>query len=319
MKRKHPSPAGFGDALDSFYGSNKLLDAVRKFADSVYQNIGAVIEPIPDGTLHRFDDPEGKRHNRACWYVLHLDGCPAGIYGNWRTGLEVRWNERIDRKVTAEEYERHRIKVRHAIEKREREKAQSQKAAAHLAEATWELAAPPEAEHPYLIQKRIPGNFLRQTRGTLLVMLQDIDGNSANLQRIYPDGNKRFLKGGRVSGCFWLCGNDIPDAGTLYIAEGVATAATLALELRRPVVAAMNAGNLEPVARAIRAHYPDLDLVIAADNDHHTPGNPGLTKAEAAARAVGGGLIKPALCGEEYCACTDFNDLGNCCNQRIAL
>ena len=289
-----------------------IADPVSAFAGAIAKDIGAHVAPIPDGIIHRFDDPKGRRHNQAGWYVLHLNGCPAGAYGNWRTGLEVTWNGRSDRAVTAEERERHRVMVRQATEQREHEKAQAQEAAAHIARSTWELALFPHSEHPYLIQKRIRGNFLRQSRGELLVMLRDIDGYPMNLQRIYPDGSKRFLKGGRVSGCFWLCGNYIPDTGTLYITEGMATAATIAETLGVPVVAAMSAGNLLAVAQAIRAQRPRLALILAADNDHRTPGNPGLTKAAAAACAVQGALTWPTTCSMSDCTCTDYSDTASC-------
>jgi putative DNA primase/helicase len=60
---------------------------------------------------------------------------------------------------------------------------------------------------------------------------------------------------------------------------------------------AFNAGNLEPVARAIRAKFPKLHIVICADNDVATPGNPGLTRATEAARAVRGFVVAPDFSG----------------------
>jgi len=45
--------------------------------------------------------------------------------------------------------------------------------------------------------------------------------------------------------------------------------------------------NLEAVAVALRAKYAALKIIIAADDDHLTDGNPGLSKAKAAALAVG--------------------------------
>ena len=96
------------------------------------------------------------------------------------------------------------------------------------------------------------------------------------------------------------------------ITEGVATAVTIAETLRQPVVAAMHAGNLQPVAQAIRGRHRHLALVLAADNDHRTPGNPGMTKAAAAARAVQGELTWPTTCGMRDCTCTDFNDTASC-------
>ncbi|MFZ4539135.1 MAG: hypothetical protein ACOYNV_22855, partial [Propionivibrio sp.] len=56
-----------------------------------------------------------------------------------------------------------------------------------------------------------------------------------------------------------------------------------------------DAGNLQPVARALRQKFPNLTLVIAADDDAETPGNPGLTAATAAARAVGAALAVPTF------------------------
>ncbi len=55
----------------------------------------------------------------------------------------------------------------------------------------------------------------------------------------------------------------------------------------------MNAGNLLEVAQALHSKYPKLRLILAADDDDFTDGNPGITKATEAARAVGGYLTKP--------------------------
>jgi putative DNA primase/helicase len=71
----------------------------------------------------------------------------------------------------------------------------------------------------------------------------------------------------------------------------------------------MNAGNLLPVAKAARAAWPGADLVICADNDRKTAGNPGLTAATAAAKAVGARLAVPEF--PEGASGSDFNDLAN--------
>ena len=68
----------------------------------------------------------------------------------------------------------------------------------------------------------------------------------------------------------------------------------------------MNAGNLLPVAKAARASWPAADLVICADNDRNTAGNPGLTKATDAAQATGAGLAVPPFADDEVG--TDWND-----------
>jgi putative DNA primase/helicase len=43
----------------------------------------------------------------------------------------------------------------------------------------------------------------------------------------------------------------------------------------------------------MREKFSDLPLILCADDDRFTPGNPGLSKATEAARAVGGLLVMP--------------------------
>jgi putative DNA primase/helicase len=57
------------------------------------------------------------------------------------------------------------------------------------------------------------------------------------------------------------------------------------------------------VARALRVKFPKARITIAADNDTHTAGNPGLTRAREAAKAVGGFVVIPP---EPF---NDFNDV----------
>lgn len=287
-------------------------DPVRAFAAAIAQDTGAIVDPIGDGKIHRFDFPEGKRGNRACWYVLHLDGRPAGAYGNWRTGITYTWRADRSRDHDQEQGARIAAAIDAARRQREREQAQAQDNAARRAQRLWSDAKPATVDHPYLARKRIPALLLRQHGDCLLVPLRTVAGELVNVQRIHPDGTKRFLKGGRIVGTFALFGRELPEEGELYIAEGWATAATIATALRLPVVAAMNAGNLAPVAQAIRAARPGLALTLAADDDHRTPGNPGITKAAEAARLVQGAMTWPTTCRGAGCTCTDFNDVANC-------
>lgn len=53
-------------------------------------------------------------------------------------------------------------------------------------------------------------------------------------------------------------------------------------------------------------------IIIAADNDTSTPGNPGITKGRAAAESIGAGLVYPQFTPEEFSKnpkLSDFNDL----------
>ncbi len=89
-----------------------------------------------------------------------------------------------------------------------------------------------------------------------------------------------------------------------------ATGATLH-ESGYTVACAMNAGNLKPVALALRAEYHSVEIIIASDDDRTTPGNPGRTAANAAAAAVGGLVTFPEWPADAPLNLTDFNDLSS--------
>lgn len=186
-----------------------------------------------------------------------------------------------------------------------------QESAAKHAANVWAQATPADPNHPYLLKKHIEPHHLRQQGEALVVPLIDTDGRLWSLQFIDNKGDKLFLKHGRVKGCFTLFGDTTP--GALQICEGVATAATLYERTGVNTLAAMNAGNLLPVASAANLHY--YDLTIAADNDHQSETNTGLSKGIEASRSVHGKLIFPSPCGTN-CTCTDFNDVFNCNNAE---
>lgn len=190
----------------------------------------------------------------------------------------------------------------HALEQLQR---QAEAAAAAL--ERW-AAAPLAREHPYLRAKQVHAHGLRVEAGhTLLIPLRDTAGKLHSLQSIAPDGSKRFMPGGRVKGCYHAIGR--PE-GRLVLAEGYSTGATIHEDSGDAVAVAFNSGNLLPVARALRAKFPRLTLVVAADDDWKTEGNPGLTAATIAARDVGALLAVPKF-GDLPRATTDtdFNDL----------
>ena len=200
------------------------------------------------------------------------------------------------------------LRRNHDAEQHERQ-AQAAKDAAQQ----W-LKSEPCMEHPYLSTKGIKAHGLRLHAGLLLVPLRDVHGTLHSLQTIAPDGTKRFLPGGRVKGCYHSIGR--PD-GRIVIAEGYATAATIYEDTGSAVAVAFNSGNLLPVAKALRAKYPCADLVLAADDDWQTDGNPGLTAARAAALAVGGLLAVPDFTGlARSPKDTDFNDVRKLSNAQ---
>src|SRR3546814_13839365 len=96
--------------------------------------------------------------------------------------------------------------------------------------------------------------------------MYDIHGDIWNLQRIAPDGAKRFMKDGRTAGLFWIAGAVESD---LCIGEGVATMAAVRAALGLPVVASFSAENLLAVASAWRDLRPDINMSIFAVDEAH--------------------------------------------------
>jgi putative DNA primase/helicase len=144
--------------------------------------------------------------------------------------------------------------------------------------------------NPYLVKKGVQAYGVRLLGASLAIPLRDAAGRLHSLQFILPDGRKRFLTGGRKQGCYFAIGQP---GGVLCICEGYATAASIYEATDYAVACAFDCSNLLPVARALRGKFPRLRLIVCADNDRETPGNPGVRLAEAAARAVRGFLAAP--------------------------
>ena len=173
------------------------------------------------------------------------------------------------------------------------------------AAAIWQAAQPAPDNHPYLVEKAIKPHGLRMHDGDLIVPMREGE-DLHSLQFIKPDGTKLYLFGGRKRGCYCIIGELL---SPLCIAEGFATAASVHEATGHAVAVAFDAGNLLPVARSFRARFPHLHLIICADDDVTTPGNPGMTKAEEAARAVGASLAVPDFGPDRPEDTSDFNDL----------
>jgi len=259
----------------------------------------------PDGRIHRFST-NGKRGDDSGWYVLHTDGIAAGAFGCWRSGLQSTWCAKSDKAMTVAEREVYRQRIKAMQVEREADMLATQLQTSQTAAALWQQAIPATAAHDYLSRKGIQPHGVRCDGQRLLVPMQDTAGMVHSLQTIAPEGDKRFMTGGRKKGCYHLIGEP---AGVLIVCEGYATGASIHESTGDAVAVAFDAGNLEPVAVALRARYPSLKMIIAADDDHQTDGNPGLTKARAAALAVGGLLAVPLFPAGRPDKATDFNDL----------
>jgi putative DNA primase/helicase len=227
----------------------------------------------------------------------------------------------------------------HAAEKkaaaqRERERTETaQLATAAQAMKRWKAAqdAPLEGTATYPACKGVQAHGLRfEADGVALVPLRDGDsatGKLWNVQTLAPrkiegQPDKLFLKGGRKAGLWHMLG--MPDLeqkqpspvkesaqlAIIFIAEGYATAASVHEATGLPVACAFDAGNMQAVAKALRALHTTALLVIAGDDDHETQAttgrNAGREAADKAAKAVKGIAALPSglQAGE-----SDWNDL----------
>lgn len=183
---------------------------------------------------------------------------------------------------------------------------------------------PITTQTPYMQAKGIepmPGAFTDRDGKTTYVPATDADGKQWTTQYIKENGTKRFAKDSRKVGCFHVVGglHALAKAPALVIAEGYATASSLARSLGHATVAAFDSGNLPDVAMALHKKFPDKPVVIADDNDQHleaTQGiNPGKKKAQEAARITNGRVVLPIFApgevGQDPRGYTDFNDLAH--------
>lgn len=259
---------------------------------------------VPDGKIHRFAS-SGKAGDDAGWYLL-FDGCvAAGAFGDWRTGASARWRADIGRGLTLQEAAALQFKLESLRRERGAATAKQQAEACNKAAKIWSLANGVPKDNGYLLSKGVGVHGIREHCGALVVPMRD-RGALHSLQFIYPDGSKRFLKGGRVRGCYHSMGKP---SDVLCIAEGYATGASVNEATGYAVAVAFNAGNLVPVAEALRRRFPDKRIVVCADDDIATEGNPGLTKAREGAQAVSGCVAVPDFGAHRPEYATDFNDL----------
>lgn len=194
---------------------------------------------------------------------------------------------------------------RAAIARRQAERKAALIEARDQARAFYARCAPLRDSHPYLVGKGlgVAGCIgLRVDADGWLVVPMLYNGKILSLQRIAPDGEKKFHFGATTKCAYYA----IERAGAVITAlvEGFATGLTIFQAIPNcRVVVAFNAGNLPVVAERMDRFGMG---VVCADNDWETEArigrNPGLDGARAAAAVLGVGVAIPA------CAGTDWND-----------
>jgi putative DNA primase/helicase len=300
-----------------------MQDIIQAFRQDMAENgIVTDAEIIPTGEIQRFHVDGDKRGSKNGWAILHTDGLPAGAYGSWKTG-NFSWCAKDKRRLSPRERRQYCQNIEKMRQQRQAARKQQAEGSAIAAAKCWSTAQPASPNHPYLLKKGIQPNGARQFENHLLVPMVSPCGQLAGIQRIYPDGFKKFGSGTRKKGSSYQIGTP---TNCILLAEGFATAATLHEVTGLCAVVCFDAGNIEPVLRGIRDHHPDKYQfpvpIICADNDDSGKGWEAACKA---ADIHGAGVYCPKFePGEPGSDWNDFHqvngrqDTGNTLYQQLA-
>jgi len=240
-----------------------------------------------DGAIFRWHCPlNDKPGDENAWGKACDNGDSfAGTVGHWKTGIKRNWSSRSRREFTPAERAEYARRMAAAREKEQAERQQRHAEARTKAAQIWRRSRPAAPHHPYLVKKGVAVHGIRQQGDSLIIPLHKADGTLTGLQFVTLD-SKKFLSGSEITGAYHAIGGKPTDS--ILIAEGYATAATIFEATGQPTACAFNAGNLKPVALAIREKFPSITIVVAADADPV-----GIRSAESAAAAVGGSVVIP--------------------------
>ena len=281
---------------------------------------------IDDGKWHRFRTAQDHGGEKSGAYFVSSDDWPHGYAKDWRTGAELTWTfprDSLDsfarEGFTEKEYKALLEKCRQHQKKLMENLALEQANASIRARDMYANLSPAPEDHPYLVKKHVRAlgglHYYKQI-GSLAVPLRNISGDVVSIQWIDKDGGKKFFAGAATKGVFFTIAMDTlkPDMPIL-LGEGYATMATVYDLTGYPCIAAMNCGNLYAVAEALKTKYPQNKIIITADNDTKTQGNPGLSHAQETCKKLSlAGTVYPKF--KRGDSGSDWNDFFACYGEN---
>ena len=293
--------------MSNNYLYNPSVEKSQGLAEEMSSHGLASNEIIPDGRIHRFHVSGDRPGSKNGWYVLYADGeIPAGAFGSWKTGESYKWVAKRTQPLSKDQRFEIKRKIEAAKKARGQELIQIQKMAAEKAAKIWQNSSP-ATDHPYLHFKGINPHKTRVYKDVLVLPIYHLKKGLVNLQFISPDGQKRFLSGGQIKGCLSPIGK-IKGTKVMLVCEGFATGASLHEATGYPVACALNCNNLALVCKMLKEKLPTVQLVICADDDYRTKGNPGRTKATEILDIIDAIICVPRF-KDQANRGTDFNDL----------
>lgn len=258
----------------------------------------------PSNRFARIQSDTDRGGKRSISYWLKEEGDFAyGYAKDFKTGAEVRFNSAID-DPNMSRADLARVKALLKARKAEEDIRIAERHAKIAVRAAHKWAqASPNGTTPYLEAKKVKLHSARiyGERSLIIPIYEDFaNPQLVSWQMIEADGTKKFPFGGKKTGCWHIIGQ-IDPTKPIVICEGWATGASLHIALGCGVVVAFDAGNLLPVTKAVRKHYHNTPIIIAADNDESGAGHKFAAKCQKNVSNVS--IVMPKEVGH------DFNDL----------
>ncbi len=262
------------------------------------------------GEIFRFKCSTDKGRDESAWaiyyeYMADDDLIGICVFGSWKGNPDkVVWSSKLPEYMTTGEKNELNQYIEHSRETADKEKAESQIKTAKECKALWEKM-PAIGSTEYTQRKKIKPYNARSNNGVLCVPVMYAN-ELVSLQYIADDGSKKFHSGGRTKGGY--CHIEGANKDKIYIVEGYATGCSIAEATNCDVYVCFNAQNIYEFCAYIKEKVSGVEVIIAADDDHKTDGNPGITKGKNAADSFGFSIVIPDFKGSTERG-TDFNDV----------
>ena len=247
-----------------------------------------------DGKKHRIKLDGDKGREMSGEYRVYMDKRPAGYFKSYKAAHGVpyvTWVYKSKNETPWTEDERRKYIEDCESRRAEKDKSEALERDRAISDArlTWDTASAAHPLHKYILKKQLIGVHGAKLLGdVLLVPYRSIDGQVQTIQKISSDGTKRFQTNAPKLGhfCFLpgareliegverhadLEAEALPQETTprCWICEGWATGCSINEATGDDVIVGADAGNLMPVAKAVREKWPTTEFVIAADNDKY--------------------------------------------------
>lgn len=287
----------------------EAVEAVEAFKQAMIADGLGAHDVKPDDGLQRRRHQQDRAGTKNIYFEFFSLPIPAGYYGCFKRDIYQTWCSKSESTFTDEEKKAFADQVRRSKEKRRQEQAERHKEAEHRALSIWKNLYPANKNHRYIKNNHMGTDNLRQGNKSIVAPLYQ-NKKIVGLQFITEDGGKKLLTGSKLKGSYFLWGDIKKPFDTAYICEGISTGFALhKLSGDKIVFCAFSASNMLAVALKVREAFPDIEIIIGADNDvrdNEKAVNTGVKYATEAAKAVNGKVSIPQMPDGSKC---DWNDL----------